>query len=218
MQGLFTVLVDNLPGAMNAQSLFKLLTKFGIVKNVFIPLKRRIVSKSRFGFVRFDCPVAADIAIQKANCLLVDDMVLQVKKATHARGNRDEQSRGLSQNTRRFFTTTSMRGKAPYADQRSFGEVLKGEPPTAASNVSMTIKVDEVGHGWLYDNVIIRLNAKYSTHDIGKALKANGLDQVLVRQWGGCDVVLTFNSPEELKSNICNIKEWFKDWSQFSVE
>ncbi|CAL5356713.1 unnamed protein product [Camellia sinensis] len=218
MQGLFTVFVDNLPGATNAESLFKLFTKFGIVKNVFIPLKRRIVSKSRFGFVRFDCPVAADIAIQQANGMLVDDMVLQVKKATHARGNRDDQNRGLSQNTKRFFTTTSMKGKAPYVDQRSFAEVLKGEPPTAAGNVSMNIKVDEVGHGWLYDSVIIRLNAKYSTHDIGKALKANGLDQVLVRQGGGCDVVLTFKSSEELKSNICNIKDWFKDWSQFVVE
>lgn len=174
---------------MNAQSLFKLFTKFGIVKDVFIPLKRRIVTKSRFGFVRFDCPVIADIAIQKANGLLVGDMVLEVKNAKYARGNRDEQSKRLSQSTRRFFTTTSIKGKASYADQRSFAEVLKEEPPTAASNVSMTIKVDEVGYGWLYDSVIIRLNAKYSTHDIGNALKANGLDQVLVRQGGGCDVV-----------------------------
>ncbi|KAL7263908.1 hypothetical protein ACSBR1_001959 [Camellia fascicularis] len=78
--GLFTVFVDNLPSAMDAKTLFKLFTQFG--KDVFIPFKRRTVTNSRFGFVRFNCPVAADIAIQKANGLLVDERVLEVKKAT----------------------------------------------------------------------------------------------------------------------------------------
>ncbi|KAL7181445.1 hypothetical protein ACSBR1_040352 [Camellia fascicularis] len=45
-----------------------------------------------------------------------------------------------------------------------------------------------------------------------------GLDRVVVRKEGGCDVVLTSKSQEELKSNICNIKEWFKEWIQFVVE
>ncbi|KAL7208468.1 hypothetical protein ACSBR1_030253 [Camellia fascicularis] len=61
--GLFTVFVDKLPLAMDAKSLFNLFTKFRIMKDVFIPAKRRIVTNSRFGFVRFDCHVAADIAI-----------------------------------------------------------------------------------------------------------------------------------------------------------
>ncbi|KAL7228990.1 hypothetical protein ACSBR2_007647 [Camellia fascicularis] len=78
---------------MDTKSLFKLFTKFGIVKDVFIPSKRRKVTNSRFGFVRFDCHVAADVAIQKANGLLVDDMVLEVKNATYDRRNREEQSR-----------------------------------------------------------------------------------------------------------------------------
>ncbi|KAL7228748.1 hypothetical protein ACSBR2_007444 [Camellia fascicularis] len=89
--GLFTVFVDNLPSAMDAKILFNLFTKFGIVKDVFIPAKRRIVTNSRFGFVRFDCYVAADIAIQKRNGLLVDDMVLEVKKVTYVKNIRDEQ-------------------------------------------------------------------------------------------------------------------------------
>ncbi|KAL7213565.1 hypothetical protein ACSBR2_016149 [Camellia fascicularis] len=88
--GLFTVFVDNLPQTMDVRSLFKLFTKFGIVKDVFIPFKRRVVTKSRFGFVRFDCSVAADIAIQKANGQLVDDRVLEVKNAIYDRGTRDE--------------------------------------------------------------------------------------------------------------------------------
>ncbi|KAL7238970.1 hypothetical protein ACSBR2_004965 [Camellia fascicularis] len=54
--------------------------------------KRRVVTNSRFRFVRFDCSVAADIVIQKANGLLVDDRVLEVKKATYGRSSRVEQS------------------------------------------------------------------------------------------------------------------------------
>ncbi|KAL7196389.1 hypothetical protein ACSBR1_036412 [Camellia fascicularis] len=67
--GLFTLFVDNSLSAMDAKTLSKLFTQFGIVKDVFIPFKRRTVSNSRFGFVRFDCLVSADIAIQKANGL-----------------------------------------------------------------------------------------------------------------------------------------------------
>ncbi|KAL7189551.1 hypothetical protein ACSBR1_039240 [Camellia fascicularis] len=88
--GLFTIFVDNIPSAMVAKTLFKLFTQFSIVKDVFIPFKRRTVSNSRFGFVRFDCPVAADIAIQKANRLLVDEKVLEVKKTTNVKSNKDD--------------------------------------------------------------------------------------------------------------------------------
>ncbi|KAL7251620.1 hypothetical protein ACSBR1_013462 [Camellia fascicularis] len=92
--GLFTMFVDNLPRSMNATSLFKLFAKFGIVPDVFIPFKRRKTTNSRFDFVRYDCHVASDIAIQKANGLLVDDKVLEVKYAIHDRNSRDVHSKG----------------------------------------------------------------------------------------------------------------------------
>ncbi|GMP35003.1 hypothetical protein CsSME_00007643 [Camellia sinensis var. sinensis] len=66
---LFNVFVDNLPSSMDVKDLFKLFMKFGVVKDAFIPFKRRKVTKSKFGFVRFNCQVAANIAIQKANGL-----------------------------------------------------------------------------------------------------------------------------------------------------
>ncbi|KAL7218938.1 hypothetical protein ACSBR2_012077 [Camellia fascicularis] len=175
--GLFTIFVDNLPQTMDVRSLFKFFTKFGIVKDAFIPFKRRVVTNSRFGFVRFDCSVAANIAIQKANGLLVDDRVLEVKNATYGRGSRVEQSKRRPQTTRRFFDSNNIRGQASCAGQKSFAEVLKGNTPIEARN-------------------------------------EKGLKQVLVRKGGGRDVVLTFNSQEELKSNIYNIKEWFREYSQ----
>ncbi|KAL7222098.1 hypothetical protein ACSBR1_023918 [Camellia fascicularis] len=67
--GLFNVFVDNLPSLLDAKALFKLFMKFGVVKDAFIPFKRRKVTKSWLGFVRFNCQVTANIAIQKANGL-----------------------------------------------------------------------------------------------------------------------------------------------------
>ncbi|KAL7218203.1 hypothetical protein ACSBR2_011474 [Camellia fascicularis] len=69
--GLFSVFVDNLPFNMDPRALFKLFTNFGIVRDVFIPQKRRKATNSRFGFVRFDFLVAANVAVQKADGLWV---------------------------------------------------------------------------------------------------------------------------------------------------
>ncbi|KAL7168367.1 hypothetical protein ACSBR2_038748 [Camellia fascicularis] len=79
--GVFTVFVDNLPASLNPKGLFNLFIKFGVVKDVFIPQKRRRITNTRFGLVRFNCYVAAKIAVQKANGLWVDDRPLQVKLA-----------------------------------------------------------------------------------------------------------------------------------------
>ncbi|KAL7258283.1 hypothetical protein ACSBR1_004413 [Camellia fascicularis] len=175
-RGLLIVLVDNLPLAMDAKTLFELFTKFGIVKDVFIPTKRRIVTNSRFGFVRFDCHVAVDIAIQKGNDLLVDDMVLVVKKATYVKNFRDEQSRSRPQIIRKPFETSRNRVEVSFAGQRSFVEVLKGVTSTVAGEANLSLKVNEEGHGWLYESAIVRLNIEYPTHYIENALKKKGLD------------------------------------------
>ncbi|KAL7264043.1 hypothetical protein ACSBR1_002075 [Camellia fascicularis] len=203
---------------MDAKTVFELFTKFRIAKDVFIPAKRRIVTNSRFGFVRFDCHVVADIAIQKENGLLVDDMVLVIKKTTFVENFRDEQSRSRPQIIRKPFETSKNRVKVSFVGQRSFPEVLKRVTPTVAGKANLSLKVIEEGHGWLYDSAIVRLNTEYPTHYIENALNEKGLDQVLVRKEGGRDIVLTFKSQEELDSNIGNIKEWFKDWIQFVVE
>ncbi|KAL7221578.1 hypothetical protein ACSBR1_023520 [Camellia fascicularis] len=161
---------------MDAKTLFKLFTQFNIVKDVFIPFKRRTVTNSRFGFVRFDCPVVADIAIQKANGLLVDERVLEVKKATNDRCNRVEQSR-REPLTFRPPETNRTRDEVPFSGLRSVAKVLKGVRPTVAEKASLTIKANEDGLGWLYDSVIVRLNTEYSIINIENVLKEKDLDQ-----------------------------------------
>ncbi|KAL7235111.1 hypothetical protein ACSBR1_018574 [Camellia fascicularis] len=177
--GLFTVFVDNLPSAMDVKVLFKLFSQFGIAKNDFIPFKRRTMSKSRFGFVRFNCPVAADIAIQKGNGLLVEERVLEVKKL-------------------------------PRTDAPDLNRA--GENPIPSVDLLILSVIGLKFHIQAIDRSL-KFNSEFSTINFGNVLKEKGLDHVRVRKGGGRDIVLTFKSQEELKSNICNIKEWFKEWS-----
>ncbi|KAL7212847.1 hypothetical protein ACSBR2_015525 [Camellia fascicularis] len=45
-------------------------------------------------------------------------------------------------------------------DGRSFAEVIKGVEPK--HQPSTTIEVDEIGNGWLYESMIMRLKPPYS--------------------------------------------------------
>ncbi|KAL7204145.1 hypothetical protein ACSBR2_017249 [Camellia fascicularis] len=83
---LFTLFVDNLPESMVPRKLHGLFNKFGVAKDVFIPHKRRKATNTRFGFIRYDCSIAADVAEQKANGLWVDDKSLSVKVAEYSKG------------------------------------------------------------------------------------------------------------------------------------
>ncbi|CAL5395691.1 unnamed protein product [Camellia sinensis] len=146
------------------------------------------------------------------------ERVLEVKKATKDRCTRFEQSKREPHSISRPPEPISYRAEVPYSGQRSFAEVLKGVTPTVARKDILSIKANEEDLGWLHGSVIVRLNSEFSNINIGNVLKEKGLDHVLVKKRGGRVIVLTFKSKEELKSNICNIKEWFKEWSQFVME
>ncbi|CAL5410409.1 unnamed protein product [Camellia sinensis] len=138
--GLITVFVDNIPSTMDAKALYKLFIKFGIVKDTYIPFKRRKVTNSRFGFVRYNCSIAASVAIQKGNGLLVDDSMLEVKLAAYDRNSRSEQSKKKPQPPRRFSDTINFKGKDALVGHRSFAEVLKGDTSAAEEMIKEWFK------------------------------------------------------------------------------
>ncbi|GAB2271851.1 hypothetical protein Dimus_006681 [Dionaea muscipula] len=78
---LVSIFIDNLPENMNARDLFMLANRFTSVVDVFIPNKRRVVTKSRFGFVKVLRQTNADILIRKVNGLWVRDRMIVAKKA-----------------------------------------------------------------------------------------------------------------------------------------
>ncbi|KAH7847177.1 hypothetical protein Vadar_022893 [Vaccinium darrowii] len=78
---LFTLFVDNFPDTKDQIWLERTFSNYGIVRDVCIPVKRS-KKGSKFGFVCFDCSVAAGIAIYRANGLKVDGRQLHVKRAS----------------------------------------------------------------------------------------------------------------------------------------
>ncbi|KAH7845089.1 hypothetical protein Vadar_012986 [Vaccinium darrowii] len=78
---LITLFVDNIPEEANRAWLSKTFTDYGIVKETYIPAKRSNRG-SKFGFVRYDCPISAEVAVTKASGLQVGDNKLFVKVAS----------------------------------------------------------------------------------------------------------------------------------------
>ncbi|KAH7856529.1 hypothetical protein Vadar_002504 [Vaccinium darrowii] len=81
MKELVTLFIDNIPGVSTHLWLRKTFSNYGVVRDAFIPAKRSSKTGSKFGFVRYDCSVSADMAILKANGMEVEDKKLVVKLA-----------------------------------------------------------------------------------------------------------------------------------------
>ncbi|GMQ10223.1 hypothetical protein CsSME_00053308 [Camellia sinensis var. sinensis] len=215
---LFTVFVDSLPSSMDPKTLFKLFTKFGIVKDVFIPQKRRKFTNTRFGFVRFDCSVAARVAVSKANGLWVEDREIQVKMAEYDRLKEGAQNRNQTTGNKGINEAGGREVHHQHGLQRSYAEILKTNVRGAAGKVEGTIMVDEAGHGWLHESVILRFKEEYSIHGIEKIFKEKGIEEVMVRRGGGRDVVVTFKSKEAKDAKLSLVREWCGEWCEFVKE
>ncbi|KAL7238549.1 hypothetical protein ACSBR2_004608 [Camellia fascicularis] len=219
-EGMYTLFVDNLPESMDPRSMYALFLKFGVVKDVFIPQKRWKATNTRFGFVRFNCPVAASVAEQKANEIWVDDKALIVHSAVYGKEKGDQmrwkqvQRRHLE--IRRPSDITGPKRWNQGIDGRSYVEVIKGAQP--GGQHTTTIKVEEIGNGWLYESMIMRLKPDHSAMEVQGKLKEQGMKDVRVRAGGGHDVVLSFNSVEALKSTTSKLNVWFKDWCEYITE
>ncbi|KAL7263543.1 hypothetical protein ACSBR1_001660 [Camellia fascicularis] len=111
---------------MDPKGLFVLFSKFGVVKDAFIPNKRRQATRSRFHFVRYDCSVATDTAIQKENGLWVENRGLKVKMAELGRvvqprrGHPALQGRGVKE-VNKVRVNSKLR-----MESRSYTDIVKG--------------------------------------------------------------------------------------------
>ncbi|KAL7262993.1 hypothetical protein ACSBR1_001205 [Camellia fascicularis] len=133
--GLFMVFVDNLLESMVPKSLFMLFSSYGVVKDVFIPRKRRKATGSRFGFVRYDCQVAAKVRIAEFG----NEALYQQKEEV---------------NKRKAIKNDQMKYEQPVVGgtgQRSYVDAVQG---LRKDNNMITIKAQEVGNGWLYESLV----------------------------------------------------------------
>ncbi|KAH7845470.1 hypothetical protein Vadar_002612 [Vaccinium darrowii] len=157
MASLITLFVDNLAQRVDNSLLRRKFSDYGVVKDAFIPMKRGINSGRRFGFVRFDCPVAANIAVEKANGIRLLDNFISVKHLAFNRYGLPSNNSGVRFNhgvsannpSLRFETTTAVEKKNSYADavtgrnqsQKSGG---KHEMELDKKDVNLDQNVDDV--------------------------------------------------------------------------
>ncbi|XP_028097188.1 serine/arginine-rich splicing factor SC35-like [Camellia sinensis] len=145
--GIFSIFVDNLLVSLDPKGLYPFFTKFGVVKDVFIPNKRRKTTRSRFGFVHYDCPVATEVVVQKAVGMWCDEKVLQVKRADFGKeqqvGLKEAVNRITEQNMNQYRQSTTFRN-APLRS-KSFVEIVKGKG--ASGETTLTVKAVEEGNG-----------------------------------------------------------------------
>ncbi|KAL7197752.1 hypothetical protein ACSBR2_020306 [Camellia fascicularis] len=191
--GLVTIFVDNIPESMDPKGLFSLFCKFGIVKDVFILGKRRKASRSRFGFIRYDCEVVVDIAIQKANGLWCDNKALVVKRAEY------QKSQTLG----------------PMEQRGLHREALASDGSTERGKV--VIKAKEEGNGWQYESVVVKMSSFLAFKDFRSEMCVRGMKDVIARECGGRIVLLTFSSVQHLKEWKAQLGDWGQKWCD-SVE
>ncbi|GMP94285.1 hypothetical protein CsSME_00043794 [Camellia sinensis var. sinensis] len=173
------------------------------------------MTSSRFGFVRYRCHVAADMAFQKANGLWCDDKALRVKKADYSKEYGTKQQAGPSMQPRKFAEKLNS-SHVGYQGKRSFAEVVSGK--ASGPNSSCIVKAYEEGNGWLYESVIARLKLIYAAEDFKVEIVRRDLGEVQVRAGGGRDLVLTFQSQEIMKEKLMLIKSWLNDWCDSVLE
>ncbi|CAL5332308.1 unnamed protein product [Camellia sinensis] len=123
---------------MTLKMLGEIFRKFGVVKDVYIPLKRRRVRHTRFAFVRYDCEVAAEVAVQKANGIWVDDKKLVVKYADYGKKDMEIKTRYPPQTTGFPYGGRGEGGvRKPIASVRTYAEVIENSHCMESGNVSV---------------------------------------------------------------------------------
>ncbi|KAL7183711.1 hypothetical protein ACSBR2_025986 [Camellia fascicularis] len=122
----------------------------------------------------------------------------------------------FNSSSQRFKIAGVGRNRLQVRDHRSFVEVVNTK--TNQDRASPTVTVSEVGNGWLYESVIIRLKANLNAHELKKELRERGVGDVLVRDRGDRDVVATFNLKDEMKSKLSLFYPYIHEWCEFITE
>ncbi|KAL7193396.1 hypothetical protein ACSBR2_025082 [Camellia fascicularis] len=209
---LHTLFLDEILESMNPKGLFTMFSSFGVVKDVYIPEKRRKATKTRFGFVMYDCPVAPRLAIQKTNGVWCGDKTLKVKQADFGK------DKDLT--TSRMVTSKPigvMRSKvAGFGERCSYAKVLKGGKTGCGNNIIIT--TDEYAIGWLLLSAVIKLKRYRNFNDFKIECCNRGLKDIQLTEGGGRNALITFQSKEDMKQLMSSFGDWIMEWCESITE
>ncbi|KAL7169865.1 hypothetical protein ACSBR2_034830 [Camellia fascicularis] len=145
------------------------------------------MARSHFGFVRYNCSVAADMAVQKAHGLWCDDRALKVKMAKLGKE----------------FILKPRSIQVP-----QIRKVINNHMVNVGYQRTRSLaKTFEEGNGWLYKTVVAKLKPSSSVVDFKKDIVRRGFGDVKVRMGGGRDLVLFFKSVEDMKDIVQKMQD-----------
>ncbi|KAH7858014.1 hypothetical protein Vadar_019018 [Vaccinium darrowii] len=222
-QSLCTLFIDNLPEEVDLGWLRKYFNKFGFVKDVYIPAKRSKRTGSKFGFVQYDCHVAAGVAISKSNGLWVKDKQLFAKEASfgHYAG---KSALKLPSLPRTDVETSIHEAKEDHSSNldadfckvknynkgKSDAQVVTGVSNNleAPDSIDIVLKISPSGNDWLLRSAVGLLQLLISVEDLQKEFyKEHGVN-VIIRDMGGRSMLITY--PNEELRNVSVKEQWLK--------
>ncbi|GAB2286815.1 hypothetical protein Dimus_021208 [Dionaea muscipula] len=215
--------VEDMPDSMDQHAMFKLFSKFGVVRDVYLPNKRKRLGK-QFGFVHFDCEVIVEVAIQKTNGMWMNDKVLKVKgrvadyqrhqgPKTFERGNTrisPLSGAGVAPARATNHGQSSMIQNQTFSGRDSFANVVKRGKVQNSS--LLMVKGASIGNGWLHRSVVASLCDYRSSEFLIESFMQNRVGNATAKRLGNKQVLLTFQTEELMK--LC-IEQHNKGGSQW---
>ncbi|GAB2285716.1 hypothetical protein Dimus_039720 [Dionaea muscipula] len=208
---MITIFVEDLPKRMDQRAFQKMFNRFEVVKDAYIPRKRSKEGK-RFGFIRYDYMVAAEIAIQKTNDLWIDDKELMVKRAEFdkskekslmSRGNKViDVHRDIVSNPRmkeRQARLTDQQGKRLNRTE-SYADVVRNAG--AKEDMIPLVRGDCVGNDWLYRSVVATFCEHPRTDILFDSFMEQEKDILTVRKMSFNQILITLQSVGRMKELI----------------
>ncbi|KAL6997749.1 La-related protein 7 [Sarracenia purpurea var. burkii] len=186
-----TVFVDQLPETMHKDWLRRLFEPCGNITEVFIPLKRRQVSKSKYGFVRFREKVSVEKAIKKYNQVWCVNKKLRVKRAWARDNNKRSGYQGCP-------PSIYWKGNL---DQEC-GSETRGIYPRGPKHVLPTVEAEAIDEEWLKNCAIGIVRYGMEVESIHEAMKSDGVYGIRVKALGENKALLMFADVEEKEAYL----------------
>ncbi|GFY88917.1 hypothetical protein Acr_06g0008570 [Actinidia rufa] len=187
----------------------QLFSRFGKILSIYISKKKSKISRNLFGFVRLGSSHDALRAVKEVNGLWIWGKTLMTNIA-----------RFEVQNKRELGNGGRLKNRAQVWRKREDQMDPKKQRTSYDGGRLTTVKVKELGNGWLYRSAIAKISSTRSIVRIQDQLRNLGHAHVLVRHMGGDMVVITFKDLEEKESmfnggKMTWLKEWFMESSKW---
>ena len=169
---------------------------------IYILKKRRIKTNNKFGFVKYDCPIAAEMAILKADKLCVDNRSIRVKFVEFSQEEMYGKCR-MKENDLRNGKNVGLQPKVPTtwvgkSDKvgviQPFAHVVKGG---RMEDTLREVNVKPEGNEWLGRSLVAKIKIHHERKGLIKELESQANGKIRIRRGGGQSIVLTFLSQKD---------------------